>query len=53
VAGTGKSYTVAAGDTLSKIASAHGVSWQTLYNENKSVVGSNPNLILPGQVLHF
>ena len=53
VASTGKSYTVVSGDTLSKIASAHGTTWQSLYNENKSVVGSNANLIFPGQVLHF
>jgi len=51
--GSGKSYTVVSGDTLSKIASAHGTTWQSLYNENKSVVGSNANLIFPGQVLHF
>jgi len=53
VASTGKSYTVVSGDTLSKIASAHGTNWQSLYSGNKSVVGSNPNLIFPGQVLHF
>ena len=52
--GSGKSYTVAAGDTLSKIAAKEGVSgWQTLYNDNKAALGSNPNLIFPGQVLHF
>jgi resuscitation-promoting factor RpfA len=50
----GKSYTVVSGDTLSGVAAKEGVSsWQTLYNENKSVVGSNPNLIYPGQTLHF
>ena len=46
------SYTVVAGDTLSGIAQKEGVSdWHTLYQDNKSVVGSNPNLIFPGQVL--
>jgi LysM repeat protein len=50
----GHSYTVAAGDTLSKIAAKEGVSsWHALYQENESVVGSNPNLIFPGEVLHF
>src|SRR5690606_23005678 len=46
-------YTVVRGDTLSKIAVAKGVEggWQALYAENKSVVGSNPNLIFPGQKL--
>jgi nucleoid-associated protein YgaU len=48
------SYTVASGDTLSEIAAKNGVpSWSTLYNENKSVIGSNADLILPGQVLHY
>jgi resuscitation-promoting factor RpfA len=50
----GKSYTVVSGDTLSGIAAKEGVSsWQALYNENKSVVGQDANLIFPGQVLHF
>lgn len=46
-------YTVAAGDTLSEIArdQAH-VDWHQLYSENREVVGGNPNLIFPGQVLH-
>jgi resuscitation-promoting factor RpfA len=49
---TGGSYTVVSGDTLSTIAQKEGVSsWQTLYNENVSVVGSNANLIFPGEVL--
>ena len=52
--GSGKSYTVVSGDTLSGIAAAKGVSsWETLYQENESTVGSNPNLIYPGQVLHY
>jgi LysM repeat protein len=51
---TGHSYTVVSGDTLSEIAAKEGIShWETLYQENQSVVGSNPNLIFPGQVLHF
>jgi nucleoid-associated protein YgaU len=48
----GGSYTVVSGDTLSTIAQKEGVSsWQTLYDENVSVVGSNANLIFPGEVL--
>jgi LysM repeat protein len=45
-------YTVVAGDTLSGIAAKQGVQggWNTLWNENKTVV-SNPNLIFPGQRL--
>lgn len=47
--GTG-SYVVVSGDTLSKIGSAHGVSWETIYSLNRSVV-SDANLIFPGQHL--
>ncbi|MFD7922318.1 transglycosylase family protein [Streptomyces sp. NPDC059740] len=45
-------YTVKKGDTLAKIAKAHGVSWKKVYGDNKSVIGGNPNLIIPGQKLH-
>ncbi|QKW22222.1 LysM peptidoglycan-binding domain-containing protein [Kitasatospora sp. NA04385] len=48
---TGDDYTVKAGDTLSKIADSLGVDWHTLYNNNSGVVGGNPDLIYPGQVL--
>ena len=48
---SGASYTVKSGDTLSAIAAANGTSWETLYQENRSTVGSNPNLILVGQTL--
>ncbi|MFE0374928.1 transglycosylase family protein [Streptomyces inhibens] len=44
-------YTVKAGDTLAKIAKAHGTNWKSVYAANKSVIGGNPNLILPGQKL--
>ena len=45
-------YTVQAGDTMSAIAAAHGVSWESLADANASTV-SNPNLIYPGQVLEI
>ncbi|MEV2254034.1 transglycosylase family protein [Streptomyces sp. NPDC050147] len=44
-------YTVRLGDTLSRIAAAHGVSWQKVYSANKAVIGGDPNVILPGQRL--
>ncbi|WP_436771944.1 transglycosylase family protein [Yinghuangia sp. YIM S09857] len=46
-------YLVKTGDTLSQIASAHDVAggWQALYTKNQGVVGSNPDLIFPGQKL--
>ncbi|MFI5864320.1 peptidoglycan DD-metalloendopeptidase family protein [Streptomyces sp. NPDC051546] len=46
-------YTVAAGDTLGTIGSELGVSWQTLYSENRSVIGSDPDVIFPGQRLAY
>jgi murein DD-endopeptidase MepM/ murein hydrolase activator NlpD len=50
---SGRTYRVVGGDTLSTIASGHHVSggWHKLYTDNKKVIGSNPNLIFPGQVL--
>ena len=52
---TGHDYTVRSGDTLSGIAAAQGVSggWQALYDGNRGTVGGDPNLIVPGQVLHL
>lgn len=44
-------YTVKSGDTLSGIANKYGTTWQKLYEKNKSVIGNDPNLIKPGQVL--
>lgn len=45
-------YTVAPGDTLSKIATQLNVvgGWQALYEKNKQFIG-DPNLIVPGQTL--
>ncbi|MEU5165822.1 transglycosylase family protein [Streptomyces mutomycini] len=53
VPGLRESYTVARGDSLSKIASAERVEggWQRLYSANRTVVGADPDLILPGQRL--
>lgn len=47
-------YTVQSGDTLWAIAKrfyGNGSKYTTIYNANKDVIGSNPNLIYPGQVL--
>lgn len=53
MAGTSE-WTVKAGDTLSGIAATvGGITWQELYQENIAVIGDNPDLIYPGQVLHF
>lgn len=49
-----RSYTVQIGDSLWKIAAnelGDAYQWQQLYSENKTVVGVNPDLIYPGQIL--
>ncbi|MFE6620846.1 transglycosylase family protein [Streptomyces sp. NPDC057740] len=46
-------YTVRAGDTLSGIAARHGTTWRQLYTANKSVIGTDPHLIVPGQRLEL
>ena len=47
----GITYTVKKGDTLSGIAAKYGMTWQQVYARNKFVIGNNPNIIRPGQVL--
>ena len=45
-------YTVHPGDTLSMIAQCFSLNgYQTLYQDNQGVLGANPNLIFPGQVI--
>ncbi|MEV3987756.1 transglycosylase family protein [Streptomyces sp. NPDC049837] len=53
VPGKRESYTVARGDSLSGIAEAEKVrgGWQRLYADNRTVIGSDPDLIMPGQKL--
>lgn len=48
-------YSVVAGDSLSKIAAEHSVSggWEQLYAANKSVIGDNPSIIRPGIKLNL
>ncbi|MFE4175946.1 LysM peptidoglycan-binding domain-containing protein, partial [Streptomyces sp. NPDC056909] len=45
-----ETYSVVAGDSLSRIAAAHSVSggWKKLYENNREVIGGNPALIHPG-----
>ncbi|MEV5843317.1 transglycosylase family protein [Streptomyces sp. NPDC051985] len=52
-AGKAEMYTVVRGDTLSGIAEEHDVNggWHRLYAANRATVGSDPDLILPGQRL--
>ncbi|MDQ0717851.1 murein DD-endopeptidase MepM/ murein hydrolase activator NlpD [Streptomyces luteogriseus] len=52
-AGNAEMYTVVHGDTLSGIADDQDVrgSWRGLYAANRSAIGSDPDLIVPGQRL--
>ncbi|MBV9691759.1 MAG: LysM peptidoglycan-binding domain-containing protein [Ktedonobacteraceae bacterium] len=54
----GSIYKVQSGDTLSGIAQrAYGdgseASWRRIYNANTQVIGKDPNLLRPGQVLYI
>lgn len=45
-------YTVKSGDSLSKIAKHYygdANAWKKIYEANKATIGSNPDLIKPGQ----
>jgi LysM repeat protein len=47
-----RTYTVRSGDTLSAIAAGLGIGdWRPLYEVNKKLIGPDPDLIQPGQVL--
>lgn len=51
---TPKTYTVKKGDCLYNIAKSvygDGAKYSSIYTANKSLIGNNPNLIRPGQVL--
>lgn len=53
-ASTPKTYTVKKGDCLYNIAKSlygNGAKYADIYSANKSIIGSNPNLIYPGQIL--
>lgn len=49
-AGGSSTYTVQAGDNLSKIGAKHGVSWQQIFEANKDKI-DDPDKIFPGQEL--
>jgi nucleoid-associated protein YgaU len=55
IAGTGRSYTVQKGDSLSKIAKREygdAQQWRRIYEANRSTI-ENPDLIYPGQVIRI
>lgn len=47
------SYTVRSGDSLSSIAARFGTTWQTIYQANRTLIGHDPDRILPGQRLSW
>ena len=52
----GSNYTVQPGDSLFSIAQqayGDGNQWQKIYDANKQVIGNDPNLIRPGEVLYI
>jgi resuscitation-promoting factor RpfA len=48
-------YRVRVGDNLWTIAKAHDLAegWTALYETNRKIIGTDPDLILPGQLLHL
>lgn len=44
-------HTVKSGETLNSIAQEYGADWKKVYKENESVIGDDPDLIIPGQKL--
>jgi nucleoid-associated protein YgaU len=49
-----RQHTVVRGDSLSRIAKAvygNASKWRVIYEANRDTIGSNPDLIQPGQVL--
>ena len=48
--GSEHTYTVEAGDNLSKIGQKYGISWKAIYDANRDII-KDPDLIHPGQEL--
>ncbi|MEU7720098.1 transglycosylase family protein [Streptomyces tibetensis] len=46
-------YTVRRGDTLSGVAARQGTTWQRLYAANRTAIGADPDVIVPGLRLRF
>lgn len=48
--GGSNTYTVQAGDNLSKIGAKYGITWNAIYEANRDII-SDPDMIHPGQEL--
>lgn len=44
-------YIVQPGDNLTEIAKKYNTNWEKIYQDNKDIIGSNPNIITVGQEL--
>jgi LysM repeat protein len=49
-AGGGHTYTVVAGDNLTKIGAKYGITWNAIYEANRDII-KDPDKIHPGQEL--
>ena len=48
--GSGTTYTVVSGDSLSKIGKHYGIAWKSIWDANRDIL-SDPDKIYPGQEL--
>lgn len=48
--GGANTYTVEAGDNLSKIGAKYGITWKAIYDANRDII-KDPDMIHPGQEL--
>ena len=48
--GGSNTYTVQAGDNLTKIGAKYGITWNAIYEANRDII-SHPDMIHPGQEL--
>ena len=46
-----QTYEVKLGESLSKIGSQFGLDWREIFDVNKEIIGPNPDIIQPGQLL--
>lgn len=47
------SYIVKKDDTINEIVEKYSTSWEKIYEKNKNIIGKDPNIIKPGQILNI
>lgn len=50
---TPEAYVVKSGDSLAKIAPKYHLTWESLYCDNKKLIGSNPNVVNLGEKINI